>query len=374
MQMLLLDPTVVLKWDRCDPLPHPRKHLHAVELGGKVYIGSGYGPRAGDDIGPILYCFDIETKKWMDCPQSLTLYFAMASFDGKILLIGGKMRNDRQADGEVEATGQVQANDEVKITVNHSPSNRFLATGKIQHLSLDEKEWKFCNEDEMSSLPTARMGAVATSLGNNLIVAGGYGSDRNRVTVVEIYDKCSNLWFSGDSLPVKAAEFKTAISHGDQWYLLGGANQYKAVVTTSLKKLITKAVSPLASGHSKVAKSEQETAKESVWTSLTNLPHEFSCTAVFGGSLVVFGGEKESIIGTAFDNFYSTMLIYDNHQQAWIHFADMPYQLSKCTAITLSTGDLLLVGGHSKHNKPEDVIYRCSLMPSEEAGEEERVI
>lgn len=217
-------------------------------------------------------------------------------------------------------------------------------------------------------MPTARMGAAATSLGYNLIVAGGYVY-KNRVGVVEVYDKCSNTWYRGASLPVNAAEMKTALSHGDQWYLVGGANQYRSVVTTSLKNLIRNAVVPLMPGSCDTADQEHEaSANGAIWTSLTNVPHNFCCISVFGGNLVVFGGEKESLLGCT---YYSDIHVYDNHRQVWIYIADMPYQLSKCAAITVSSGALLLLGGHSKVNWPEDVVYKCSLVSTQDPGEDE---
>ena len=85
--------------------------------------------------------------------------------------------------------------------------------------------------------------------------------------------------------------------------------------------------------------------------------HMASVTSVFGGNFVVFGGEKEGILS---DTFYNDILVYNNHRQVWTHVADMPRPLSKCAAITLSSGDLFLLGGHS--NLKKDVVCKCSLV------------
>ena len=252
--MSLLDPMVMLKWERSNPLPHPRKHLQAVELNDKLYIGAGYG--SSDDIAPIRYYIDLKIMEWRDCPQSLTLHFSMAVFGEKVLLIGAKMRACGQAEGENEANGEL-------------PASKIQATGKIQYLSQDGSEWRFYNADEMSPMPTPRMSAASVSLANQLIVAGGYAY-KNRLRTVEIYDKFSNTWFIGASLPICAAEIKTALHNGDQWYLLGGANQYKSVVTTFLKKLISTVMVSIPPSH------DQMHEKTAVWTSLPDVPHGFS--------------------------------------------------------------------------------------------------
>ena len=361
--MQLLDPTAKLKWKKCNPLPHPRKHAQAVQVNERLYIGSGYGNN--DDISSMVYCLDLNSEDWIDCPKSLTLHYAMARFSGKIILIGGNTKISGQPNPEVQYAAEAQMNAEVEVQPGALASNApVTATGKIQYLSEDGTEWKFFADEEMPPMPTPRLGAVAVSLGCNLVVAGGYGDNRSRISVVEIYDKPSNSWHSGINLPNSAAELKGAVSHGNEWYLLGGASQTRnAAVYTSLKKLIKECVRPFAP-----PEDNQATESEGVWTTIPAIPHAFSSTAVFGGNLVVLGGEKEGLFSSS---LYSDVHVYDPHRRQWIHVANMPCALSKCTAVSLSSGDLFVMGGYSKERKPDSVLYRCSLLSAEDMREDQ---
>ena len=361
-QIQLLDPAAKLKWRQCKSLPHPRKHVQAVQVDDKLYIGSGYGNN--DDISSMVYCLDLNSEDWINCPKSLTLQYAMAKFDGKIILIGGNMKINGQPNPVVQYSAEPQANAEVQIQPGAIAANSapVIATGRIQYLSENSREWKFFSDEEMPPMPTPRLGAVAVSFECNLVVAGGYGNSRSRIRVVEIYDKPSRSWYSGINLPCSAAELKGAVVHGNDWYLLGGASQARnAAVSTSLKELIRECVRPPTPPDD-----NQAVQTEGIWTMLPALPHASSSTVVFGGSLVALGGEREGIMNSS---LYSDIHVYDPHGQQWIHVANMPCALSKCTAVSLSSGDVLVMGGYSKKRKPDSVMYRCSLLSTESMRE-----
>jgi len=359
----MFDPTVQLKWEGEEKewvsLPHPRKHVQAVQVDHKLYIGSGYGETK--EISSTVYCLDLNSENWIDCPKSLTLHFAMAKFNGKVILIGGDKNVNGQALPEVRCSVQNEASSEVQIADDALPTNpsRIRATGEIQYLSEDEKEWKFFTEAEMPPMTTPRLGAVAVALGCDLVVAGGYAEGRYRLKVVEIYNKPSKLWYSAKDLPYGVAELKTALCHGSEWYLLGGAgNERNAAVFTSLKKMIKKSVRPMTS-----PENEPDPQLEGGWTPMPNLPHAFSATANFGGCLVALGGEKEGLFGST---TYNDLYVYDPHGKQWVQTAEIPKALSKCTALSLTDGCLYLMGGYSKSKKSDNALFRCSLITRQE--------
>ena len=299
----------MLQWKKCSPLPRPLKHMQAIELNDKMYVGSGYAPTEGASY--LVHCYIPATDKWEEEEplKSQTRQFAMASFNDTLLLIGGTKQ-----DGSINS--------------------------EIQYLCQDGREIKFYSDDIMPRMPTARAGAVATSLAFNLIVAGGYDSSGNRLSTVEVYDSRSKLWSKTASLPQKCAEMKTAVVHGDLWYLLGGSNQSRSVLSASMKEIIE------ASGAGPTS--------SDVWEKLTNVPHEFSCVSFFGGNLISIGGSSSFIGNTFFKNIY----VYNSNKKIWICVAELPIQLSKSTAVALANGDLLLMGGRNRDGQELNTVLK----------------
>lgn len=329
IQISLLEPTALLQWKQCSPLPHPRKHVQAVEFNGKVYIGSGYG--STNDISCQIYCYIPNTDTWEDCSNSQTRCFAMTIFDDTVLLIGGILNNN-----------------------TFSKQVQFLSQGN---------NWKFYKSENMPDTISARAGAVAASLTFNLVVAGGYKENKNRVNTVEVYDRRSKMWFNAPELPHTCAEVKTAIAHGDQWYLLGGSNQYKRVFTASLQKLAEKSVKPLMADFIPSNGTDPEAIHDSVeseiWTSLAELPFDFSFVSIFGKSLVALGGEKTKFTGSVYT---SQLYVYNSNKKEWIHIADMPVSLTKATALTQPNGDVLIIGGRNKARVELNTMYKYKLV------------
>ena len=305
-----MEPEATIEWADCPPLPRPRKHTQAVEFKGKVYVGSGYS--TDDDSSHLLYCYDVEKKEWSDCPESKTRYFAMTVFNNSILLISGKEKDSGKA------------------------------INGIQHLSEGNK-WVFYNSDEMMDINTARMGAVAVSSALNIVVAGGFNDSGNRMSSVEVYDNLSKMWFFTSKLPARCAELKSALVHGDQWYLLGGANQFKNVYKASLKQLA------------------KDTTEE--WTLLPQVQYEFSSVAIFGGNLIAFGGGKDRLTGY---NHYSEMYVYNKYKKMWVHFADLKEPVSKSTGLTLGNGELMIIGGRNRTSQELNSVKICSLVYHDE--------
>lgn len=316
---MLLEPTASLEWTQCSPLPHPRKHLQAIEVKGQVYIGSGYG--STKEVEYKVHCYDPANDQWKESSNSLTCWFAMASFDEKVLLIGGREKNKRFSQ-------------------------------RVQVLMLNGK---FEDSAHVPEMPTARAGCVAASLPFNMVVAGGFTGDRDRVKTVEVFDRRSKMWYQAPCLPRPCAELKAAVAHGNQWYLLGGSNQYKQVFTTSLQQL-ERSVHCTFSNASE--NGEDSSDPVGGWKTVAELPYDFSFASIFGGGLVAMGGEKEKFLGT---QYFSRIYVYNHSKNEWLYIADLPSGRSKCTALALPSGELLVIGGRSEAGKELDSMYRCKL-------------
>lgn len=328
-----MEPTASLQWSTCAPLPCERKHVQAVEFEKKIYIGSGYGQ--SDEKSRQIYCYNPVSDEWEDCPSSSAQNFAMAVFENKLLLIGGK------------------------------ENNAYIK--KVQYLAENKADWIFYKSEDMPEMLTARAGAVATSSRFGLIVAGGYDDSRNRVGMVEVYDRRVKTWFKAPPLPYPCAELKTALVHGDQWYLLGGSNQYKKVFTTSLPKLVESSVMISMSDHNVANGTSENQDLSEPWMSLVEVPFEFSAVANFGGSLIAIGGEKGAMFGSS---YLPQMHVYNNNRKVWVHAADMVVELSKATAITHSSGELFIIAGRNKTGNELKSMYKCKLLCSKSCMEQ----
>ena len=330
--MALMEPTASLQWSSCASLPCKRKHVQAVEFEEKIYVGSGYGQ--SDEISHQVHCYSPSSNEWEDCPASSTQNFAMAVFDKKLLLIGGKENN--------------------------------VSIKRVQYLTANKTNWEFYKTEDMPEMLSARAGAVAASSTFSLIVAGGYNDSRYRVKTVEVYDRRVKMWFRAPELPRACAELKTAVVHGDQWYLLGGSNQYKQVFTASLPKLVESSVKlPMADQVPNGASQHHNFSEP--WTSLVEVPFEFSAVANFGGSLLAIGGEKASMLGSS---YLPQMHVYNNSKKVWMYVADMEVELSKATAITHSNGELFIIAGRNKTGNELRSMYKCQLMCSKSCMEQ----
>ena len=324
--MILLEPTASFQWTRCSPLPHPRKHVQAIAVSNKVYIGSGY--TAEEDNAYEVYCYIPETDQWGESATSRTSYFAMASFDDKVVLIGGKERDK-------------------------SFSKR------VQVLSPDGK---FEDHQDIPELPASRAGCVATSLAYGIVVAGGYSdaNNRDRVATVEVFDKFSKMWYRVPDLPKTCAELKAAIALGNQWYLLGGSNQRNEVFTISLRKIEDTVKRQRAVSHT--AANDEAAPQDSAgdgWKRVARLPYDFCFVSIFGGSLLAMGGEKEKWFG-GFE-YSDNIRVYNSNKDEWVHIADLPTGLSKSTALVLPTGEMLVIGGRGTAGRELDAVHRCRI-------------
>lgn len=304
--------------------------MQAVEYKGKVYIGSGYART--DQLSHKIYCYNLEEDKWEENTESLTRYFAMTTFCDTVLLVGG-----------IEKEGGVYSK-------------------SVQYLSADGKTWVLYNNEDMPAMHHARAGAAASSLTFNVVVAGGHDESRLRMSKVEVYDRRNKMWYEAPDLPQPCADMKSAV-HSCQWYLLGGANQYNQVFTTSLQELVKKTVKPLMAD----GRDTENGQDGELWTSLVKVEYNFSSVAVFGRSLVAIGGEKDGFFK---DSYSSSIYVYNNNKKVWMHVADLPFGISKSNALSLSTGELLVIGGRNKDERELNLMYKYKLACSKSCIEQ----
>ena len=316
LQNHFLAPTATLEWTQAPDLPDGCRHPQAVVHNNKAYVGGGYSET--NELDHQVYVYDLGTNAWDTLPSSPTRWFALTIFDDKLVLVGGREK------------------DEAKCT------------NKVASFDEEDQEWV---QDHITPMSTARMGSSAVAHASYLIVAGGWDDTRFRLSTVEIYDREKNCWYMGAPLPRTAAEMKQALGNNCTWFLLGGANQGKSVFYTSLQTLVEQAMQPLGSVNSATA---QDPANP-VWRSLPDTPYHFSSAAIFGSSLLALGGKCSHI-----EVYTSAVYVYITHTHSWLQIADLPLRQSRACAVTLPSGELLLIGGAAKDSSSLRVVHKCA--------------
>ena len=149
----------------------------------ELLIGGGYTGSSRDDA--IVHTYDSNFNIWSSLPPAPLKWSALASFEGKVLLIGGK----------------------------EIGNPKVCYSNKIAVLDEERKEWTFFNPP----MHTARVTPVVHAHDDYLIVAGGSkGSlDYN----MEIFDSRIKRWTVASPLPYKCLR-NTSTTIGGVWYLL----------------------------------------------------------------------------------------------------------------------------------------------------------
>ena len=276
----------------------------AVVLNNKVYIGGGY--TRNNTTAANIYTYDPTMDTW-ETLQSPTRYSALTTYHNKLLLVGGR---------EI-STGQV--------------------TNQLWVFEEGEQTWT----QPLPPMSTSRKGASAVSYQDYLTVAGGSNSSNGLLNTVEVFD--GQQWVAADPLP-ESCSFMTSTSHDGHYYLMGGDNQGTSVFYTSLQSLVEKATQHPPT-------SPSNTDQLSVWKTLTDTPHEYSSTTIFGGTLVAVGGHPNQ----------SSLHLYFPLTQSWLPAGEMPLGVYDTCTVTLPTGEMMVIGGETRDAWHSPFVYKACV-------------
>ena len=273
----------------------------AVWLGNKLYVGGGKtSGRIRDDAR--LYTYTPTTDTWSES-NTPVFCFALVTYHSQLVLVGGWEYVSEWRGGPV--------------------------TNKLWTLT-EHDQWR----ETLPPMTTKQYSASAVEFADNIIVAGGRDDKEGSIDIVEVYN--GHHWTKAQCLPKPNYDMKSTVLNG-HWYLMGGRwRQGKEVYYASLDSLIASS-QPI------------EKPLPSVWKRLSDAPHPYSSTAVFGNRLIAVSSSSSSIHA------------YSPHTQSWVHVGDMPVGLcSTCTAV-LPTGELMVIGGRSGTSMKESYVYKTSL-------------
>ena len=264
----------------------------------KLYVGGHTIKTDGDDAR--LYIYTPTTDKWDQPVDTPVWSFGLTTYCSQLVLVGG-----RECDG-----------------LNHGS-----ITNEVWTLTRDS--WHGEGDPWQETLPpmeTKRHSVCAVSYRDHLLVAGGWTSEGSS-NVVEVFN--GSLWSFAQPLPVRQSVLKSAILD-QHWYLMGGEGelfvQNNAVHYTSLDALISS------------CRPSETSQPSSIWKRLTDVPYQYSSTAVFGSRLIAVGGERLC-------SPTSTVYAYSFLTNSWICVGDMQFGISCTCSVVLPTGELMIIGG-----------------------------
>ena len=259
------------------------QYPRVVVIGSQVYIG-GWDTRA-------VMVFDIIYDDEMnELPPLDYEYYGMTAHNSQLVVVGGQ---------------------------HHS-------TGKdTNELSVwDTERSVWTHPYPPMTIPSS--GSSVISYDRFIIVVGGFGEDGEYLARVQVLDTTNRQWYQTTPLPEPCAVTSCVISN--MVYLLGGWIRddmtNEQVFSVSLDKLISNAVSPSTG------------ATPSPWSTLENLPVEFSTALALQGSLLAVGGWRSSAIHA-----------YQPSSKSWVKVGDLPRKQWLCGCAILPNGELLVAGG-----------------------------
>ena len=232
-----------------------------------------------------------------------------------------------------------------------------LVTGKVYRFNEQSQKW----EEFLTPMPTGRYRLSVATTQSAIVASGGSYSIRDRKDVpcatVEVYSSETSQWHTADPLPVPCAGM-TSVTIADIWYQLGGGGGDKNILVrphTDSKDLTTVLYAPLTTLIQKPT--HQSASHISLWKNLPDTPLVRSAAASLSGNLLAVGGRD---VGTPSSPALYVFLSLTN---SWVRATtgDLPEPRYLCTAVQLSSNQLLVVGGTDNQGNYTKTVFLGSI-------------
>lgn len=279
-----------------------------------LYVGGGQTVDAERDYRNLIFEYDTSEsngEKWK-CPfsPSPTTHFGLGELNEKLVIVGGRIEAE---DKQTSITGDV-------------------------FVLVDGGTGCSWTSNVIPALNTPRIRSCVISYKGCIAACGGMeGTNRECSDAVEVYRSESQVWCSVTPLPVPRAALRVSIIHKTT-YLLGGffpnlnGPGKPNCMSIELEDLF-----------------QDDMNNQRKWNNkFQDCPCESSTPASLCGSLVAIGGLDHKGSYTKAIHAYSPAV--DN----WHLIDEFPINLSSATAITLTSGELVVLGGKFRGGGSED--------------------
>ncbi len=170
-----------LNWKRGPDMPVAMSaHIQSVKINDIVYVGGGWTDR--DKNAYTVMAYNTQSCQWHTLPPYSTRFFAMTTINNKLVVVGGRNRDDSDS-------------------------------SELGEWQPDSNQWA----DPFPPMSTPRWLPSATSYKHWLVVAGGYHGVRLQASV-EVLDVSNMQWSTGPSTPTPWNKMKSTTIR-DTWYL-----------------------------------------------------------------------------------------------------------------------------------------------------------
>ena len=277
-----------------------------VQIDSSLYIGGGQTVHTDKELRKTIFEYDMTGKNGSNWktrfPKCPTTHFGLGELEGKLVVVGGQ----REAEDQ-----------------------RVIITGEV--FMLDETEsW---SGDIIPPLKIPRMRSCVVSFRGRCIAACGgleVKSSRDCSSAVEIYRPDIKEWCIVTPLPAPRAALRATIIQETVYFLGGFHPDLTGVsecdcVSIELENLFL----------------TDTTLPRSWKTDYADTPHHSSAPANICGALLAIGGAQDRQKRALTD----AICAYSPVVNKWHHIDNLPVKLSSATAITLSSGELVVVGG-----------------------------
>jgi N-acetylneuraminic acid mutarotase len=300
------------RWTRLAPIPEPNEERNGVVAGGKLYLFGGNPVGMTGTPPGAVWEYDPAGDKWTK-KKNMPLaahHVAVAENGGKVYVIGGGAQ--KQAGG---------------------PS--YVPANNAWEYDPAADSWK-----ALAAMPTARLAAVAASVGGKIYVMGGAGNYRARdgqalepnqphrvFDINEVYDPATNTWASKQVLPTPRSAMFAGVVNG-KIYLIGGRVGTAFATTGSVTDIV-----------------EEYDPATDKWGFLKDrmpTPRDEGVVGVYNNRIYVAGGESITALNNSVSRAFEA---YDPASNSWQALGNMP--LARYGLAGGVIGNRLhIVGGH----------------------------
>ena len=306
-----------LNWRGGPDLPIGMTAPQYVLMNSTLYVGGGQTTKDEDNFRHHIFEYsppDNGRIKWKcPFPPCPTKFFGLGELNEKVVVIGGERNAD---DDQIVITGEV-----------------FVLDG--------HNLWR---SDVIPAMKTSRSRPCIVSFKQCIAACGGIVTDDHGEKVcssaVEVYRAGDKEWFKVTSLPNPRAALRVSIIYKTA-YFLGG--YYPNLSSSGETDCISIELENLF---------QSDNGAQRYWNDqFQEIPFKSSTPANLCGSLLTIGGLNQDQQPQQMDTIYA----YCPTVKEWYLVDKLPVRLSSATAITLSDGELMVLGGKTSRGRSASV-------------------
>ena len=297
-----------LKWKEGPPLPMGMTAPQCVLIKSSLYIGGGQTVNSEKESKNLIFEYDtLESngQRWKSpFAPSPTVYFGLGELDEKLVIVGG----EREAEDK-----------------------HLFITGDVFVLESGGTGW---TGDVVPPLKKPRIRSCVVSYKGCIAACGGLeegtGNARICSSAVEVYRSEGREWCTVAPLPVPRAALRVSVIHKTA-YFLGGF--YPDLSGPGKPDCMSIELEDLF---------QDNTKNQGKWNNkFQDCPYESSTPGSLCGSLIAIGGVEDHQTGSRINTIYA----YSPAMNKWHLIDELPIKLSTATAVTLTSGKLIVLGG-----------------------------